>query len=212
MIPLFKVAINNKSADVLLKAVLNSGYISQGDSVREFEARLREKFKYPYILTLNSATSGLTLALRLLNLQPNDEVLSTPLTCVATNMAILANNLKIKWVDVNLKNCNMDLDDLEKKITSTTKAIVIVHWAGNPIDLNRLNEIRNKYNIPIIEDCAHAFGSKFNNSYLGTMGNISIYSLQAIKPLTTGDGGLIFLPNKILFERAEKLRWFGIDR
>lgn len=202
----------NKNVNEPLLETLHSGYITQGKKVEEFEERLREWFKYPYILTLNSATSGLTLALRMLNLKNTDEILSTPLTCFATNCSILANNLRIKWVDVDPKTCNMDLDDLERKITNNTKAIMVVHWGGSPIDLERLNKIRDKYNIPVIEDCAHSFGAEYNNKKIGTHGNYCVFSLQAIKHLTTGDGGLIFLPNKEEYERAKLLRWYGIDK
>ena len=208
MLPLFKVFMSNDVSEVV--HTLYSGMITQGKKVEEFETKLKEWFKYDNILTLNSATSGLTLALRLLNLQPDDEVLCTPLTCFATTCAALANRVKIKWVDVDINTCNMDLDDLKNKISEKTKAILFVHWGGFPIDLDRMKEIAG--NIPIVEDCAHAFGAEYNGKKIGCHGNIAVFSLQAIKHLTTGDGGLIFLPNKELYERAKLLRWFGIDR
>jgi dTDP-4-amino-4,6-dideoxygalactose transaminase/predicted GNAT family N-acyltransferase len=212
MIPLFKVFMA-KEVSTKLEPVLLSGYITQGQKVEEYEIALKRWFNYyPYILSLNSATSGLTLALRLLNLQPGDEVLCTPLTCTATNWPVLANHLRIKWVDVDPETCNMDLKDLERKITDTTKAILFVHWGGCPIDMNKINTIRDTYNIPVIEDCAHAFGAKFGGKYIGTHGNIAVFSTQAIKHLTTGDGGLIFLPNQELYYRAKLLRWYGISR
>jgi dTDP-4-amino-4,6-dideoxygalactose transaminase/predicted GNAT family N-acyltransferase len=211
MIPLFKVFMADNVSQKL-EPVLKSGYITQGPKVEEYEDALKKWFNYPHILSLNSATSGLTLALRLLNLKEGDEVLCTPLTCTATNWPVLTNNLNIKWVDVDPDTCNMDLQDLENKITNTTKAIIVVHWGGCPIDIRRLNIIRDTYNIPVIEDCAHAFGSRFGGKYIGTHGNIAVFSTQAIKHLTTGDGGLIFLPNKELYERAKLLRWYGISR
>jgi len=211
MIPLFKVFMDVGVSDNL-ESVLSSGYISQGSKVEEYEKEIKKWFNYEHILSLNSATSGITLALRLLNLSPGDEVLATPLTCVATNFPILANHLDIKWVDVDPRTCNMDLYDLEHKITPNTKAIVIVHWGGYPVNMDELNRIRDTYNIPIIEDCAHAFGAKYNQKYIGTHGNIAVFSTQAIKTLTTGDGGLIFLPNMELYERAKLLRWYGISR
>jgi dTDP-4-amino-4,6-dideoxygalactose transaminase/predicted GNAT family N-acyltransferase len=218
MLSLFKVFMS-EDVDQPLLDVLHSGYITQGKKVAEFENELQRFFNYPYILTLNSATSGLTLALRMMNLQPGDEVLSTPLTCTATNWPILANNLKIRWVDVDPKTCNMDLDRLEESINANTKAIMLVHWAGNPIDLDRLNheidaaEKLYGHRIQVIEDCAHAFGAKYGDKFIGTShGNYCVFSLQAIKHLTTGDGGLIFCPDKESYERAKLLRWYGIDR
>jgi dTDP-4-amino-4,6-dideoxygalactose transaminase len=197
---------------------LNSGMISQGPKVEEFEKELQKWFDYPYILTLNSGTAGITLALRMLNLNIGDEILSSPLTCTATNWPILCNFLNIKWVDVDPNTCNMNLDDLKNKITEKTKGVLLVHWGGSPIDLDKINEIKlytkEKFNtdLHIIEDCAHSFGAEYKNKKIGTHGNICIFSLQAIKHLTAGDGGLIFLPNKEMYERAKVLRWFGICR
>lgn len=210
LIPLFKVFMADDAGDKV-KETLASGMITQASKVREFEERLARYLDHPYVLTLNSATSGLTLALRLLNLPVGSEVLCTPLTCLATNFPVLANGLKIKWVDVDQKTCNMSLDDLERKITTETKAVLFVHWGGSPIDMNRMKRICR--DIPIIEDCAHAFGARYNREEkVGVTGNIAVFSFQAIKTLTTGDGGMIVLPNKELYERAKKLRWFGLDR
>lgn len=214
-IPLFKVFMN---PSININPVLTSGFITQGLQVEKFEKDLCEFFNHPYILTLNSATSGLTLAIRMLNLEPKSEILSTPLTCTATNFAILANNHKIKWIDIDRETCNIDLRDLENKITENTKAIVLVHWGGYPVDLDEVKRIvvcaekRYGNKITVIEDCAHAFGSVYKDKFIGTHGNVCVFSTQAIKHLTTGDGGLIFLPNKEMYERAKLLRWYGISR
>lgn len=228
LIPLFKVFMSPDVEREVPKTLL-SGFITQGPKVEEFERQLTEKLHVPYILTLNSATSGLTLALRLLQNantevgwpgidKETDIVLTTPLTCTATNWPILANGMKLQWVDVDKKTCCMSLEDLERKITKLTKVIYIVHWGGSPIDLDALDEILDRKKLEIgfrpmvIEDCAHAFMTKYNNKYLGTHNNICVYSLQAIKHLTSADGGLITLPSKDLYERAKLLRWYGIDR
>lgn len=202
-----------------LSKVLHSGYITQGEKVEEFEDALNEKFETKYAVTLNSATSGLTLALRLLDLEPGDQVLSTPLSCMATNLPILANNLDVKWVDVDPNTCNMDLKDLKKKMTAKTRAIMFVHWGGSPLDMNKLEELKDYYRetfgkeIHVIEDCAHAFGSRYNGKMVGnTHNNISVFSFSAIKHLTTGDGGFMILRNRQEYNRAKLLRWFGIDR
>jgi dTDP-4-amino-4,6-dideoxygalactose transaminase len=220
-IPLFKVFMSPHISASIINT-LSSGFITQGPRVQEFEEKLAIYFQYQWILTLNSATSGLTLALRLLkdqlHLDETDEVLCTPLTCTATNWPVLATKLRIKWVDVDSETCNMDLQDLKRKITRNTKLILFVHWGGYPVDLEKVQEIQDytfeKYGFRplVIEDCAHAFGAKYNNRFIGTHGNIAVFSLQAIKQLTTGDGGLIFLPNKELYEKAKLLRWYGIDR
>jgi dTDP-4-amino-4,6-dideoxygalactose transaminase len=222
MIPLFRVKMSAAAPEAVTRT-LTSGFVTQGARVDEFEEKLSAKFNHPYVLTLNSATSGLTLAGRLLEDQcgfdpAKDVVLSTPLTCTATNFAILANRFKIKWVDVDPETCNMDLDDLEKQLDSTTKIIMIVHWGGTPVNLRKLDEILDRkapelgFRPRVIEDCAHAFGSKLDGRPVGTWNNIAVFSLQAIKHMTCGDGGLIFLPTKELYERAKLLRWYGIDR
>lgn len=208
MIPLFKVFMADDMNQV--NNTLKSGFITQGKKVEEFERALKEFFNYEFILTLNSATSGLTLAFRLLNLPPKSKVLCSPFTCFAGTCSVLANNLDIIWLDIDPETCNIDLNDLKNKLTPDIKAVFFVHWGGNPVNLRKVKEIVG--DVPVIEDCAHAFGAEFEGKKLGTHSNIAVYSLQAIKHLTTGDGGLIFLPNKEMYERAKLLRWYGIDR
>jgi dTDP-4-amino-4,6-dideoxygalactose transaminase len=228
MISLFKVFM---SQDVIkpLNDVLMSGFITQGPKVEEFEKELTNFIGNPYVLTLNSATAGLTLALRLLKNkdeennwpgfdEKEDIVLTPALTCFATTAAILSNNVKIQWLDVDLETANIDINDLKNKLSEKTKVIYIVHWGGTPVDLDSLKEIQ-EYSLQkfgfkpmIVEDCAHSFGAEYNNKKIGNNDNICVFSLQAIKHLTTGDGGIITLPNKKLYERCKLLRWYGIDR
>jgi dTDP-4-amino-4,6-dideoxygalactose transaminase len=220
-IELFKVYMSPQATE-LVNDTLLSGFVGQGERVEEFEGMLRDWFQCNYVNTLNSATSGLHLALHLVNKHDpdttRDEVLTTPLTCTATNWPILANNLKIRWVDVSPETCNLDLDDLERKLSPKTKAIMIVHWGGLACDLNRLKKIQDHaedlygYRPPIIEDCAHAWGATYNDKLLGTHGNMSIFSFQAIKHLTTGDGGCMLCPSPDLHNEAKLLRWYGLDR
>jgi dTDP-4-amino-4,6-dideoxygalactose transaminase len=228
MLTLFKVFM---SEDVLepVNRVLMSGKLTQGPMVEKFEKALKEYIGNPYILTLNSATAGLTLATRLLKNaddtmdwpgfdEEKDLVLTPALTCFATTASILANNVKIRWLDVDLNTCNIDLNDLKKKLNEKTKIIYLVHWGGNPIDLDKLDHIceehKNKYGFKpmVVEDCAHSFGAEYNGKKIGNNKNICVFSLQAIKHLTTSDGGFITLPNKRLYDRCKLLRWYGINR
>ena len=224
-IPLFKV-FTSKDVVSNLQPVFDSGFIGQGPKVEEFENKLKCKMNLDYVLTVNSATNGEHLALHLLKnktdtwpgMEQGDEVLATALTCTASNWPILANGFKIKWVDVDERTLNMDLDDLARKITPKTKAIMIVHWGGYPVDLDKLKEIQNKakemygFKPAVIEDCAHAFLAKYKNRYIGTHGNICTFSFQAIKHLTCGDGGALVMPHYDLYKRGKLLRWYGIDR
>ena len=151
-------------------------------------------------------------------LEPGDEVLCTAMTCTASNWPVLANSLKIKWVDINPKTLNIDLDDLESKITEKTKVIMGVHWGGYPLDLDRIKEIQNNtrkkfgWAPVLIEDGAHSFGSKYKGKLIGTNGNLTMFSLQAIKHITSVDGGLLFSPHKELHDRGKLVRWYGIGR
>ena len=237
-IPLFRVFMSPTAAEEVGK-VLNSGYIGQGPKVDEFEKILKSHFNHDYVLTLNAGTSALHLALHLLKkpssydkifdgmalekstwpgLQEGDEVLATPMTCTASNWPILANNLRIKWVDIDPTTLNMDLDDLARKITPKTKVIMLVHWGGYPNDLDRIKEIQEKayqmygFKPVVIEDGAHSFGSTYKGKPIGSHGNMTMYSLQAIKHITSIDGGLLLTPYKDLHNRAKLMRWYGIDR
>jgi len=228
-IPLFKVYMHEE-AHKKVEEVLRSGFIGQGPRVEEFEARLKERFGIDYLVTTNSATSAEHLALHLLKKANKDtgwpgidkhgyeEVLATPLTCTASNWPILANNMLIKWVDVDPETLNMDLDDLARKITDNTKAIMLVHWGGYPNDLDKIKSIQERskeifgFKPAVIEDAAHAMGSKYKGKYIGRHGNLTTYSFQAIKHFTTGDGGMLILPHMELYKRAKLLRWYGIDR
>ena len=215
-IPLFKVYMGPKAGEEVNK-VLYSGYIGQGKVVSEFEEQLQTWFANPHIVTLNSGTSGLHLAFHMLK-ESNTKVLASPLTCTATNWPILANGLDIEWVDVDPKTLNMDLEDLARKITIDTKIILLVHWGGNPIDLHKVNDILKQsyskfgFAPKVIEDCSHSFGTKFADRYLGNHGNICIYSMQAIKHVTSVDGGLLMLPYFEQYKQARLLRWYGLDR
>lgn len=242
MIPLFKVYMNPSAKDRVAE-VLDSGYIGEGEKVKEFEKKLKEFFRPEFtvdIITTNSATSAEHLIYHMLKspgiftkhypwgfadeywpgLDENSEVLTTPLTCTATNWPILANDLNLRWIDVDKTTMNMDLNDLEKKIDKNTRIIQVVHWGGYPIDLTRLRsivsnaEVKFKTKIMVVEDCAHAFGSKYNGSYLGMDGesDFATYSLQAIKHITSIDGGFLVTPFKQFNDRARLMRWYGIDR
>lgn len=236
MLPLFKVFMSDEAVHNCT-SVLKSGYIGQGDYVDKFESSLAKFFGVDSLCTVNSGTSALHLAIHLLKkpfsyigandlpvtwkgLQDGDEVITTALTCTATNWPILANNLNIKWADIDPKTLNIDLEDVASKITSKTKIIMVVHWGGAPVNLDRLSEILDDteatygFRPQVIEDCAHAFGSTYKGSSVGSSGNFCTFSFQAIKHLTSVDGGLLVLPRSIqsLLARAKLVRWYGIDR
>lgn len=199
-----------KSVKGPLLRTLFSGYIGQGPRVEEFEQALANYLGNPYVITVNSGTSALHLALRLANVGPGDEVISTPMTCTATNWPIMATGANIVWADIDPTTANIDPDDIAKKITQKTKAIMVVDWGGFPVDIDKIKKMT--HNIPIIEDAAHAFGAIYKGKKVGNQADFTCFSFQAIKHITTVDGGLLTVKNNDDYEKGRLLRWYGIDR
>lgn len=213
MIPLIKTFLPPK--EVLmpeLEKVLYSGYIAQGEAVDEFEKELSIYLGNSNCLTLNSGSSALHIALILAGVKEGDEVISTALTAEPTNTVIKQTGAKIVWADIDINTGNLCPDDVERKITNKTKAIMVVDYAGIPMDIKRFQEIENKYGIPIIEDAAHAFGASFEGRRIGNHFNYTVLSFQAIKHFTTVDGGALCIKKDDEFEKAKLIRWFGISK
>jgi len=181
----------------LVQKTLKTKWLAQGPKVDEFEERLKEKFGR-YVVTVNSGTSALTLAYHLLGLKAGDEVIVPVLTCSATNLPLYHMGVKLIFADINDK-LNPQLSDIKSKITPNTKAVVNVHLNGNLNDLNDLH-------LPVVGDMAQCHLRPPKNE------DIACYSFQAIKTITCGDGGMLVFKDKHLYDRAKKLRWFGIDR
>lgn len=213
MIPLIKTNIPPR--EVLmpeLEKVLYSGYVAQGEKVDEFEHTFEEYIGSGFSLSLNSGTAALHIALILAGVKSGDEVISTPLTAEPTNVAIKMVGAKIRYADIDFETGNINPDSIENKINSLTKAILVVDYAGTPVNVTRLQEISKKYNIPVIEDAAHALGAKFNGKFTGCHFPYTIFSFQAIKHLTTIDGGILQIQNRPEYEKGKLIRWFGIDK
>ena len=210
MIELFKVFMG-ENVLAAVSRTLYSGYVGQGPKVEEFEKKLSGYIGNDLCLALNSATSGLTLALRLIGVE-GGEVITTPLTFVATNWAILACGAKPVWCDVNPWTCNIDPDKIESLINEKTKAVMIVDWGGMPCNLEEITGLCRKYHLPLIEDAAQAFGAEYRGQKVGNFADYTVFSFQAIKHLTCVDGGALFLNDQKQYERGKLLRWYGIDR
>ena len=213
MIPLFSVYMNKKVDESLLETI-HSGWIGQGKKVEEFENLLQKRIGNPYCLTLSAGTHALHLALVLAGVEEGDEVITTPLTCTATNWPILQQKAKIVWADVKQNDLNLDPWDAAKKITTKTKAIIVTHWGGYPCDLSEFKQIAENYGLILIEDAAHAFGAVYDSSKIGACNysDFTMFSFQAIKHLTCGDGGALFCRSWLGYNPGKLLRWFGIDR
>lgn len=213
MIPLIKPYMPEK--EILmpeLEKILYSGYIAEGDSVVAFENQLASLLGNPYCITLNSGTAAIHIALKLIGIESGDEVISTALTAEPTNTTIALTGARVVFADVDKHTGLIQAESIEQRITNKTKAIVVVHYAGMVCDMNAINKLSEKYQIPVVEDAAHAFLSKYDNRYVGNNSPYTCFSFQAIKHLTTVDGGLLLLKNEKDYLRAKKLRWFGLDK
>ena len=213
MIPLVKPYLPPR--EVLmprLEEILYSGYIAEGQVVYDFEDDLKQFLGNPHVLAVQSGTAALHIALSLLNIGPGDEVISTPMTAEPTNTTIALTGAKVVWGDVDPKTGLLDPDSVRSKITERTRAIVLVHYAGMVCDMNRFTKLSQEYGIPVIEDAAHAFGSGYQGKVVGSCSRFTCYSFQAIKQLTTVDGGAIAFTNPEEVAPARKLRWFGLDK
>lgn len=211
MIPLFKVHMP-PAVDEALIGTLHSGYITQGAKVEEFEGRVAQFLDTPNVVSLNSGTSALTLALRLAGVGPGDEVISTAMTCTATNLPVLSLGGTLLFADTDPITGNISAESIEKLITQKTKAILFVDWGGMPADLDEIVSIARAHDLKVIEDAAHAFGAEYKSKKVGQIADFTCFSLQAIKHITTGDGGILTTLDPANAERAKVLRWFGIDR
>jgi dTDP-4-amino-4,6-dideoxygalactose transaminase len=192
---------------------LSTRWIGQGPKVSRFEKEFQKRFTNGNpVIAVGSGTDALHLAYLLADIKDGDEVIVPVFTCTATNIPLLYLNVDIKFADVQADTLNINLDHVNEIISDKTKAIVCVHYGGLPCDMNELQNLANRYGIPVIEDAAHALGATYNGNIIGSISDFTAFSFQAIKHLTTGDGGLLTFKDVQLLEKSKRLRWFGIDR
>lgn len=210
-IPLFNTYIHPSAANSVSK-VLKTTFISEGRLVKSFEEKLEEELKLKNIVTVNSGTTSLHLALILAGVKAGDEVIIPAQTFVATGLVVLQQNAVPIFADIDYFTGNISCSSIREKITPKTKAIIVVHWGGYPCDLDEINKLALENGIIVIEDAAHALGATYKNNIIGNVSDYTCFSFQAIKHLTTGDGGAIC--SKLIEKKNEALtrRWFGIDR
>ena len=210
-IPIFNTYIH-PSAQQRVADVLTTTFLSEGKLVKEFEARLHSELGLVNPVALNSGTSALHLAMVLASVGPGDEVILSPQTFVASALVIAQQGAVPVFADIQYETGNIDPADIEQRITSRTKAIMAVHWGGYPCDLDEIRAIAHRHNLPVIEDAAHAPGATYKGEPIGAVSDITCFSFQAIKHLTTGDGGAICCLDPALSREALRCRWFSIDR
>jgi perosamine synthetase len=215
MIRLFKVSMT-EAAISASSSVLSSGYIGQGKKVEDLELKAKQALGLKRApLAMNSCTSALDLCFHLVGIKYGSEVISTPMTCTATNSQLKTRGARIIWADVEHGTGLINPEDVRKKISRRTKAIVVVNWGGRSCDYATLRVVAAKYGVPIIEDAAHCWMSRYRGKPTGSddgyTGDYICWSLQAIKFLTSVDGGLLVTPLH-QYPRAKLLRWYGLDR
>ncbi|MBP1203814.1 dTDP-4-amino-4,6-dideoxygalactose transaminase [Duganella sp. 1411] len=192
--------------------VLRSGWITSGPKVREFEEQLSAYFGGRPVLTFNSGTCTMEIALRVAGIGPGDEVITTPISWPATANVILAVGATPVFADIDPATRNIDLDRLEAAITPRTRALLPVHLAGLPVDMERLYRIAARHRLRVIEDAAQAFGSRWRGRPIGAFGDLVSFSFQANKNLTTGEGGCLVLNDADEAALAARHRLQGVTR
>jgi perosamine synthetase len=192
---------------------LKTRWIGQGPKVELFEKKFSEAFA-PKLqsVAVGSGTDALHLAYILAGLKEGDEVIVPVFTCTATNIPLLYQGVKIHFADVQKNTLNIDPEHVRQLVNEKTKAIVCVHYGGLPCDMDELHAIAQQYNIPVIEDAAHAVGAKYKGRTIGSISEFTMFSFQAIKHITTGDGGMLVVRDPNLRSKADRVRWFGISR
>lgn len=209
---LFKVAIPDDLAPVM--AVLRSGVVAEGPRVAEFERGISSYVGNELTVALNSGTSALHLALVLAGVKPGSKVITTPVTSPATNVSIANLGAKIVWADVEKDTGNISpasVERLMERYGDEIDAVQVVHWGGYPCDMEAIHRAVGG-RAYVIEDAAHALCAEYKGQPIGSLSDLTCFSFQAIKHLTTGDGGLLCCRMPEDYERARRLRWFGVDR
>ena len=192
--------------------VLKSDWITTGPKIEEFENALRRYVGCKYAVAVNSGTSALDIAVQTLNLPRGSEVITTPFTFVATSNAVLYNNLKPIFVDIEKDTRNINPEEIRKKITDKTKAIIYVDYAGHPCDIEEIKDIAEEHDLYLIEDASHAIGAEYKGKKIGNFADMTIFSFHPVKHLTTGEGGAVVTNNKEFYDRLKILRNHGIDK
>ena len=212
-VPLFKPYLGKEELNAL-KEIFATGWIGLGPKTAKFEKQFREYLDVRTCVGTNSATSALDLALKIFDF-PSGEVLVPAMTFASTAQVVDYNSqLKVKFVDVDKETLCMDINDFQKKVDDSTRAVIPVHMGGYACDIDAMREIINKksLNVKIIEDCAHCLGGEYKSRKLGAIGDIGCFSFEAKKNITTGDGGMIATNLEELESRLRRLRWVGMNR
>ena len=209
-IPFHKPHITNKELDAVSKTI-QSGWLTMGPKTIEFENAFRAYIESKFAISVNSATAALHLALNAVGVGIGDEVIIPTNTFIATAEAVVYSGARPVLCDIEKKYHNIDVNLIEKLITPKTKAIIPVHFGGNPCDMDEIKKIADHFNLKIIEDAAHALPSFYRNNKIGSFSDVVCFSFYATKPLSTGEGGMVTTNNKKIAEKVKLQRLHGIN-
>jgi len=193
-----------------VSAVLRSGWLTDGQKTKEFEEEIRRYVGVNYAVATTSCTTALELALRALEIQPTDEVIVPDFTHPSTGNIVRWIGAQAVLVDVDLVTYNIDPSEIEKAITRKTRCILPVSWGGNPLDMDPLIEMKEKYDLFIVEDAACSLGAEYNGKKTGTIADITCFSFHPRKVITTGEGGMAVTKNPVYAEKLESLKRYGM--
>lgn len=210
---LFKVYTPEESIGESLDKILKSGQYISGIHVNIFEKQLQEYIGNPYIMVTGSNTYASLIALALCEIKNNDEVIASPMACLASNLPVLNFGGKLVWADIDPLTGTLDPEDVRKRITPKTKAILHYHWGGYPGYIDEINQLGIEFGIPIIDDAIESFGAEYKGKKMGnTQTPITTFSFQTVRLPNSIDGGAIAFKDESLYKKALRMRDFGIDR
>lgn len=209
-IPYGRQSIDDKDIQAVVD-VLKSDYLTTGPKVTEFEKRVAEYVGAKYAVAVNSGTAALHIACLAAGIKEGDEVITSPITFAASSNCVLYCGGTPVFADID-NTYNIDPDEIEKKITDKTKAIIPVHYTGQPCDMDRIQEIAKKHNVLVIEDAAHALGASYKGKKIGSISDMTCFSFHPVKPITTGEGGMVVTNDEELYRRLLLFRSHGITR
>lgn len=213
MVDLYKVYMPEDLNLDEIKNILYSGRLTSGKYLAEFEEALRNYIGNPYLFVTSNNNYASLIAFSLIGLTTDDEVIASPMACLASNMPIINFGAKVVWADIDTYTGTLSPEDVKRKITSKTKAILHYHWCGYPGYVDEINKIGYEHGVSVIDDAIESFGSEYKGNMMGAIGtDITLFSFQTVRLPNSIDGGAIAFSNREMFEKAIRLRDYGIDR
>jgi UDP-4-keto-6-deoxy-N-acetylglucosamine 4-aminotransferase len=203
--------IDDDDVDAVVR-VLKSDFLTTGPNVEAFERRVADFVGVKYAVAVSNGTAGLHMACSAAGISEGDEVIVSPMTFVASANCILYCGAKPVFVDISEKNYNISIAEIERSITEKTKAIIPIDYTGQPIDIDNIRKIADKHHLTVIEDAAHALGSEYKDEKVGKKADMTVFSFHPVKPITTGEGGMVVTDNEVFYKRMLRFRSHGISR